>query len=162
LVVLILYQQGQITFPALVFIFLCAIVSHSLYEGSRAALDRLFYHGQLQQLRANLRVLAREAGTADTLSDRLQAILTNLCRNLKSASGFIALRSGDVFVVEATEGSEPVGEVFLLSDLAATEIAELTPSSPLPSSRAVLLVPLWAYNEQIGALVLGRSEERRV
>lgn len=45
LVVLILYQQGQITFPALVFIFLCAIVSHSLYEGSRAALDRLFYHG---------------------------------------------------------------------------------------------------------------------
>lgn len=154
LVVLLLYQYGQITFLALVSIFLCAIVSHSLYEGSRAALDRLFYHGQLQQLRANLRTLAREAGTTDTLSDRLQAILTSLCRNLNSASGFIALRSGDVFVVEATEDSEPIGEVFLLSDLTTTEIVELPPSNPPRAVHAVLLVPLCAHGQQVGALVL--------
>jgi hypothetical protein len=154
-VVLILYQNGQISFLALVVIFICVIVSHSLNEGGRAAMDWLFYHGQLQELRANLRTLAREAGTSDTLSDRLQAILFSLCDNLGSTAGFIALRSGDVFVVEATKESEPLGEVFLLSDLAASEIVALSLSDTPHPERAVLLVPLCAGNGQSGALVLG-------
>jgi hypothetical protein len=154
-VALFLYQTGQASFLTLALLLAMAIITHSLFEGSRAALDRLFYQSQLQQLRANLRLLAREAGTSAALSDRLQTILLNLCRNLNIAKGFIVLRSGDVFVVQATKDAEPVGQMFPLSQFACAEIAELRQPDADGSGQMGLLVPLWAGDDQIGALLLG-------
>jgi hypothetical protein len=99
--------------------------------------------------------LAREAGTSAALPDRLQTILLSLCRTLNIAKGLIVLRSGDVFVVQATKDAEPVGQMFPLSQFASAEIAELRQDGAVGSGQMGLLVPLWTGNEQIGALLLG-------
>jgi GAF domain-containing protein len=152
---LLLYWDGQATFLTLVLVLILAIISHALYEGGRAMLDRLFYHGQLQQLRINLRSLAREAGTSHSLSGQLQAILNNLCQNLSVHEGFVALRSEDHLVVAAARMAGPVGQSVPAADLAATEIVKLAPPGAAHLPHMALLVPLIAGEEQLGALVLG-------
>jgi GAF domain-containing protein len=152
---LVLYDKGQASLLALNLIVPMAIITHSLFEGSRAALDLLFYHNVMQQLRANLRLLAREAGTNAAMPERLHAMLLVMCRNLNVEKGFIALCSGDVFVVQATKDAAPVGQVFPLKQFASFEIAEWCSSASKGLDQMGLLVPLWSGNEQIGALLLG-------
>lgn len=158
----LLYLRGHV-FSALtlILIILFAVTSLMLYDGLRAALDRLFYREQFRQLRANLRALAREAGVGQALPDRLYAILAALCRTLRITRGFIALRSDDSFYCEATVRAEPLGEKFPKTALASAEIAELPrPGSSSPEGMA-LLVPIYAGDDQIGGLVLGRTETGR-
>jgi hypothetical protein len=155
LVVLVLHMSGHASVLTLVLILVCVILSHALYDGGRTTLDRLFYHGQFRQLRANLRVLAREAGTAQEIPDQLQVMLDALCRALHIRRGFIALRQEDVFVVEAAEGIDLMDHTFPLPPLVATEIVALPRPGTAYSQDMALLVPLFASGVQIGALVLG-------
>jgi hypothetical protein len=154
-VVFILYRRGLASFLTLALILPMAIMTHSLYEGGRAALDRLFYHSLMQQLRANLRTLAGEAGTNAALTERLQAILLKMCRNLNIERAFIALRKGDLFVVHASKDAAPLGQEFPVAHFATAEISEWRNSNAAGLGPVTLLVPLWTDNEQIGALLLG-------
>jgi hypothetical protein len=158
----ILYLGGHIFSPlTLILIILVAISSLMLYDGLRATVDRLFYREQFQQLRANLRALAREGGMGQSLPDRLQAILSALCRTYYINSGFIALREGDAFLCQASEMTVPVGEALPPSVLTAPEITDLPrPGVDTPEGMA-LLVPLYDGNDQIGALLLGTKESGR-
>jgi hypothetical protein len=158
----ILYLGGHIFSPlTLILIILVAISSLMLYDGLRATVDRLFYRDQFRQLRANLRALAREASIGQALPDRLQAILSTLCRTNQIKDGFIALRDGDAFQCQATHLSVPVSGAFAVPTLTAPDIVDL----PLPGLDApegmALLVPLLDGDEQIGALVLGLKESGR-
>ncbi|MFQ5859348.1 MAG: GAF domain-containing protein [Anaerolineae bacterium] len=158
LIALVLYYGGHLSFLAVILTIVGTISSHSLYDGVRTTLDRLFYHEQFQQLRANLRALAHEAGTGEVLPDHLQAIINALCHALRIRKGFIALRQEDVFVVRATEEANPVDQAFPLPALATTEIVDLPrPGTHGPQGMA-LLVPLYAGGAQVGALVLGPQE----
>jgi hypothetical protein len=163
----ILYLGGHIFSPlTLILIILVAISSLMLYDGLRTAVDRLFYREQFQQLRANLRALAREASIGQALPDRLQAILSTLCRIYSIKGGCIALREGDAFVCQATQMAVPVGETLAASILTAAEIVELPrPARGAPDADApegiVLLVPLYDGEDQIGALLLGAKESGR-
>ena len=130
----ILYLGGHIFSPlTLILIILVAITSLMLYDGLRTAVDRLFYREQFQQLRANLRALARESSIGQALPDRLQAILSTLCRLYAVRSGFIALREGESFVCQASEGlaiqasevADPAGEHL------AIQAGEVLPAPPL-------------------------------
>lgn len=157
-VALILYLGGHISFLTLILTMMVSISFNSLFDVVRTTLDRVFYHEQFRQLRANLRALAREAGTGRTLHDQLQAILNALCRTLGIRKGFIALQRENTFVVEATQGAHPPGQSLPLQDLAATEIVDLPrPDSHGPEDMR-LLVPLYAGGTQVGALVLGPKE----
>ncbi|MBI3910610.1 MAG: GAF domain-containing protein, partial [Armatimonadetes bacterium] len=167
-VVLALHLNGQASFLSLVSILAAAIISHALYDSGRMALDRLFYQGQLRQLRASLRALAREAGTGQDLPGQLQATLGALCRTLHIQQGFVALRKQDTYVVEAAEGAGPVGRTFPLQALEATESVALPrPGAALvgggapPLQDMALLVPLSAGGMQIGALALGAKASHR-
>jgi hypothetical protein len=139
----------------LVLIVVIAVSSLMLYDGLRAALDRLFYRQRFRQLRANLRALAREAGTGQTLAERLDAILTSLCGTLGTGQACIALRMDTGYACEASVGARPLGERFPAEDVSTVEIVEL----PRPGSAAfgsmALLAPVFSGEEQIGALVMG-------
>jgi hypothetical protein len=155
----LLYLSGHVfSLLTLIVIIVVAISCLMLYDGVRTALDRLFYHQQFRQLRANLRALAREAGTGQSLQERLQAMLEALRGTLAIQQSFLALRTEDAFVCEATERAVPVGRAFPLPILSAPEtIALPRPDGASPEGMA-LLVPLYYDDNQIGALVLGSKE----
>ncbi|MCC7355101.1 MAG: hypothetical protein IT330_15255 [Anaerolineae bacterium] len=153
---MLLYQKGHVSFLTLILVVVIAVSSHSLYDGVRATLDWLFYHGRFRQLRANLRGFAREANHIQALPDRLRSVLSELCRTLHIQKGFLALRQGDAFIVEATQKANLVGQTFPLPILTATDIGEMNNTPDLPDM--ALLVPLYASGAQMGALVLGPPE----
>jgi hypothetical protein len=151
-----LYVGGHIFSPlTLILIILVAITSLMLYDGLRTTIDRLFYREQFQQLRANLRALAREAGIGQALPDRLQAILSALCRTLQIQDGFIAFRQQDAFVCRAAGRADLLGQSFSPQALSADEISGLPRPDPGGPDGMVLLVPFFDGDDQIGALVLG-------
>ena len=155
----LLYVGGHIFSPlTLILIILVAVSSLMLYDGLRAAVDRLFYREQFQQLRANLRALAREAGMGQALPDRLQAILGALCRTLHIQEGFIALRQQDAFTCQAAEGADLLGQAFSPQVLSADEITELPRPEVGAPDGMVLLVPFFDGDDKIGALVLGPKQ----
>jgi hypothetical protein len=142
----------------LILIVVAATTSLMLYDGLRTTLDRFFYREQFRHLRANLRALAREAGTGQSLRERLQAILSALCRTLKIQNGFIALRKDETFACEVTEKAAERGRTFAAKAFLSDEIATLPrPDGDSPEGMA-LLVPIHDGDEQIGALVLGPRE----
>jgi hypothetical protein len=155
----VLYLGGHV-FSALtlILIIVVAVTSLMLYDGLRTTLDRLFYREQFRQLRANLRALAREVGTSQALPERLQVLLSTLCRTLHATKGFVALRREDAFVCQAAEKVDLTDLTFPVSDLATTEIVSLPRPATSGLRGMALLVPLYAGGNQIGALVLGPRE----
>jgi GAF domain len=161
LVVSLLYATGHVSFLTVVLTIIGTIAANSLFDAVRTALDRVFYQSQFQRLRSNLRILAREAGTGGALLERLQAILTSLCRMFCIKRGFIALSEDDQWIVRATSEANPIGQAFALPLLAATETIGLLHTRRKGLPGMVLLVPLSAGDRQIGALVLGAKESRQ-
>jgi len=172
----VLYSSGHVfSFVTLVLVMVVTISALMLYDGVRTALDRLFYRDQFRQLRANLRSLANEAGTGRSLSEQLQAMLEQLCKTLSAKQGYIALAEDGAFVVKASQGAIPVGQIVPRSRVLCDEIVEL-PANPshlaggetgaeAPQGRTpewmAVLVPIAASGSQIGALLLGaRTREQ--
>jgi hypothetical protein len=155
-----LYLGGHIfSTLTVILIIVVAVSSLMLYDGLRTTLDRLFYREQYRQLRANLRALAREAGIGQALPDRLQGLLSALCRTRRIRSGFIALQKGDVFVCEATEHACAVGQTFAENALSTAEITDLPRPDAENPGGMTLLVPIHSGDEQTGVLVLGPKED---
>jgi GAF domain len=158
LIVFIFFLAGQVSFLTLVLTIVGTVAANSLFDGIRLALDRLFYRRQFQQLRSNLRELAREAGTGETLPHRLQAILAALCRALRIRQALIALAGEDGYVVKASKDANPVGQILPASALAAHETIGLVRSARIGLPGMTLLIPLFAGGNQTGAVVLGPKE----
>ena len=154
----LLHLTGHVySLLTLIVVIIVAISSLMMYDGVRSTLDRLFYRERFRELRANLRTLAREAGTGQSLPDHLQAIVERLCRTFELRTVFVALREEKGFVCAASQGAIPVGRVFSLKSLRSDEIGDL-PGLDEPDLEVMnLLVPLYDGDEQIGALVLGRK-----
>lgn len=156
----LLYLGGH-TFSTLtvILIIMVAVTSLMLYDGLRSTLDRLFYREQYRQLRANLRALAREAGMGQGLADQLQAVLAALCRTLGARRALVALREpGGDFVCQASAHAHPPGQVFAGPLLEAPETVELPPTGTARPEGMALLVPLYAGEDQVGALLMGPRE----
>jgi hypothetical protein len=155
LIVTGLYLAGAVSFLTLALTVVGTVAANSLFDGARLTLDRIFYQGRFRALRANLRALAEEAGASGGLHERLQAILDSMCRALHLTRGFIALRRENEYVIYATTNADALDSVFSNTTLDADEMLGLT----LPARRGLhnmtLLVPLFAEDKQIGALVLG-------
>jgi len=142
----------------LIMIVVVAVSSLMLYDALRSSLDRLFYREHFRQLRANLRSLSRESGIGQGLPERLQAVLKRLCATLGVRQGLVAMRDGELFICQASERAQPVGEAFPEGALACGEIAAL----PLPGAAGLegmsLLIPIHADGGQVAALALGGKE----
>jgi hypothetical protein len=167
LVVLFLRRQGEVSFFAAIMILVAAVITHALYDGGRTMLDRLFYRGAFRQLRAGLRRLAVEAGSGETLPQQLALVLATLRHTLEVPHGFIAVRHADNFVVAAASDVAWREQLIPHQALAATEVIEPVQLSGVKLKDAnlpqlALLVPLYAGQEQIGALVLGSRGDHTV
>lgn len=153
-----LYGAGQISFLAMVLVLVCAIITHALYDAGRALLDRVFYHGRIRRLRADLRELATEAGTDHTLDEQLAHILKTMRRRLEIRRGFVAVRQGDHFAIVAEEEMGGKELRFAPPVLAATGPTRLNQRSETGLAGMAVLVPIGGYGDQVGALVLGPKE----
>lgn len=158
LIVWVLYITGQVSFLSLALTVVGTVLANSLFDRLRLTLDRVFYQRQFQRLRSNLRGLAREAGSGQTLDERLNTILNSLCRVLRIRRGFIATRRSDEFVVQASQDAQALSETFPYQTLAATEIIGLVLPARKNLQEMKLLIPLYADGAQIGAIVLGERE----
>lgn len=158
LVVWWLYLRGDVSFLTLALTVVGTVIANSLFDRLRLAFDRFFYQDHFRRLRANLRGLAREAGTGKPLSTRLQAILNSTCSFMGIQRGFIAVRRQDTYLVSATHDSFAVASSFPVQTLAASEIVGLVLPARKNLQEMRLLIPLYADEDQVGAVVLGARE----
>ncbi len=154
-----LYEVGHVySALTLIVIVIVGVTTLMLYDGMRNTMDRLFYRDQFRQLRSNLRALAREAGMGQSLAERLQFILSNVCDTLHIKRGFVALQEGDAYECQATERAQCLGQAYPLSALESAETVELPRPDVQNPEGMSLLVPVHAGDAQIGALLLGPKE----
>lgn len=162
LVAWLLWVTGEATIPAVATILVIAVITHTLSDGGRAILDRLFYRGHERQLRTDLRNVALETSRGSTLAEQLQLVLTTICETIGVSNGFIAIRNtpSEGFVVTTSRDAHWRDHQFSAGSLAADDIVDLLASSqtqrPELESMALLL-PLADWQSQIGALVLGNK-----
>jgi hypothetical protein len=153
-----LYVTNQVSFLSLALTVVGTVLANSMFDRLRLTLDRVFYQRQFQRLRANLRGLAREAGTAQTLHQRLDTILQSLCRFLRIQKGFIAIRHDEQYKILAALDGQMLDQAFPQASLAATEIIGLVLPARKNLQDMKLLIPLCGETQQIGAMVLGPRE----
>ena len=142
---------------AYIYIFILAIITHSLVDVIRRALDSFFFRQDTRRLRADLQRLTTLAGEQNSLDTRLSLTLYTLCQSVRATYGLVVLFAGDGVRLSAGR-SVPRGKLTLTqADLLADDITPLDPGhfGP-PLSEAALLIPLYADTQQVGALLLGR------
>ena len=155
-----LWTAGAISLSALAIFLICAVITHTLSDGGRTILDRLFYRGHLRQLRTDLRSLAREAGAENTLTDQLYLVLETVCETIGAREGFIAIRrpSDEQLNVIVSNDARWRDRQFATHILEANEPIDLL-ASQQPARQELqpmaMLVPLADDLTQNGALVLG-------
>jgi hypothetical protein len=140
----------------LVFVPVLAVITHTLLTSTHRVVDWLFFHRETRQLRANLQRLVRLAGEGVALDENLTHALDTLCASVRATYGlFLAFEGQSVRQVAASRWRGGPVEV-KKADLACDDVIYLTPGQlPAPLDEAVLLVPLYAEAEQLGAIVLG-------
>ncbi len=152
LVIGLFFEAYAIPLAALVPVIMLVIVSHTLYDGFRSRLDRLFYRKSSVELRDRLRTLARETGT-DEVGGALREALAAACADLGADRGLVALRrDGSLRVVASVRAGAPGREVaqFALPDDAEALTA---PPSALPDMAAI--APLVWSGETLGFIAVG-------
>jgi len=159
----VLFLRGHIfSFVTLMFLMIIAISSLMLYDGVRSTLDRLFYRDQYRQLRANLRAMAREAGSGRTLSEQLQTVLVYLTNEAGFEGGFIALNQETEYKVVATRNSLQLEQTLPIDKVAADEIVQGVSILGERGSDQLLLAPIYGEDHQIGALALDQKDSSQV
>ncbi len=146
---------------AFTFVLMLAIVTHSLVDVTRGALDSIFYRSDAR-LRANLRRAARLPGELASLDETLAHSLGLLCGNVGATFGLLWLFEPDGMRLAATHGwHAPDGALPAAMPAQADLLADdcqLVPARrfPPPLAEAAALVPLYADDRQVGAVLLGR------
>jgi hypothetical protein len=156
LVALVSVQIYDVPVAAFFFIMLLAVVTHSLIDFARQILDFLFYRREKRVMRLNLRRLTTLVGEQD-LQETLNLILEGMCTSVRATYGQIILfeeyRLSQVATCQWRKSPLPLSRAELVAD----DVVHLEPGSfPSPLEEAALIIPLYANNEQFGALLFGR------
>lgn len=143
----------------IVFLIPLAILSHSVVEEVRLILDRLIYDRKTRDLRANLRRLSNLAGEQAGFDDMLSQTLKTICDPVIATYGVVLIIEKDIARSAGAfrwhdSGVQLDSQAFLAEDFHHIKLGSL----PEPFIDATLLIPLYAAEEQVGALVLGRPE----
>jgi hypothetical protein len=150
-------QIYDIPAAAFVLVVMFAIITHSLIDVARSGLDSLFYQRDTRRLRGHLRQLTRLAGEQLGQEERLSLTLDTLAASVQAIFGLMVLFESDSLRLVAAY-RWPQHELPLSpTDLLADDVLHLKPGYfPPPLAEAALLIPLYAENRQLGALILGR------
>lgn len=153
----ILIQSYHAPTITLVLIPLLAVLTHSLMSTAYRLMEPLFYGQSTHKMRAVLRQLVHMAGEEEALEENLIKALDTLCASVRATYGLIlALEGGCVRHIAACHlQSKPVE--LQPDDIRADDVLDLIPGQfQTPLQEAALLVPLYAEEGQIGAILLGR------
>jgi hypothetical protein len=142
-----------------IFLIPMVILSHSLTEEVRQVLERLIYDQRIRVLRNSLRDLSRLAVEQADLGAVLSRSLETICLTMRATYGVILIFDQEEACPTGSfrwhDGNQPL----LRKDFEADDTRHIDPGSlPEPFLETTLLVPLYASQEQIGALLLGRPE----
>jgi hypothetical protein len=100
----------------------------------------------------------REGESRDALKERLAALLSELCREVSTNRGYVALRDGHDFVVHATHGVRLQSSKITSPELECENIIRVPHERQLDVFKgAGLIVPLRARGQQVGVVVLGEK-----
>jgi hypothetical protein len=136
-----------------------AIFTHSLTNVARQFFDLLFYRSKSRKLREKLRSLVYKAYQLESLEEYLSEALEALCNLIGATYGVIFLFKKEGLETVATY--RWIKTVLTLSpkDLESDDVRNVPLGKlPAPFEEAVLLIPLYAAEKQIGVLILGRPE----
>jgi hypothetical protein len=143
--------------PAAVYIFivLLAIITHSLIDIAHQILDFLFFNKERRMIRQNLAMLASSVGE-ESLKESLTLTLDAMCVSVRATYGLILLFDGlhlnQISTYHWRRTNLPVSR----GDLLADDFVHYDPGSfPSPLDDLVLLIPLYATSNQIGAILFG-------
>jgi hypothetical protein len=154
-----LIQEYNLPEGIIVFLIPLVILSHSVAEDVRQVLERLIYDQRTRVLRASLRDLNKLAMEHGDLANLLSRSLETICSTVFATYGVILTFDQDDASLTGSyrwHGGRPA---LRRKDFEADEARHLDPGDlPEPFLETTLLVPLYASQEQIGALLLGRPE----
>ena len=149
----------------MVVIVAALVITHSLHDSAYHLLDSLLDRAGIscwstkQRLRRQVLLRAqREEESRDALRQRLAALLEQLCLDVSTNRGYVALRDAGGFIVQAACGTST-----LVSRLSSPELMcdSITPvqfdrqSDELKGMGTI--IPLKMHGRQVGVLVLGEK-----
>ncbi len=143
--------------PAAVYIFivLLAIITHSLIDIARQVLDFLFFSNERRIIRQNLAMLASSVGE-ESLNESLKLTLDAMCGSVRATYGLIVLFDGLKLNQISTYQWRKTKLPLSRGDLLADDLLHYEPGTfPSPLGELVLLIPLYAISDQIGAILFG-------
>lgn len=147
------YRFYGIPLAALTLLFVLVIVSHTLYDGFRSQLDRLFYRRSLARLRRGLRVLAQDIRDADALDRLLHDTLTATCLELEVKNGMVVLDEDGVGRIAASLQTAPAGQT--VPSITPPEDAALLDGTVVELRDMAAIAPIVWSGERLGYLTVG-------
>lgn len=144
---------------ALAFIVILAIVTHSLMDVGRQALDFIFLRRDARELRTRLRRLTARVREPQALTETLKVTFQTLCTSVHASYGLILVfESGSTSALVSYRWNRDKIQTstseLMLDDARQPEPKALAP----PLDDAGLIIPLYTTSGQIGVLVLGQPE----
>jgi hypothetical protein len=148
-------QFFEVPSAVYIFIVIFAIVTHSLIGVARQILDFFFFNRERRTIRQNLTILSHSVGE-EGLKESLTLTLDAMCVSVRATYGLILLFEGlqinQVATYHWRKTKLPVSRGDLLTD----DIVHCEPGTyPPPLDDMVLLIPLYANSDQIGAILFG-------
>ena len=141
---------------AFTFVLILAVVTHSLVDVARRALDSVFYRHN-QNLRASLRRLTRLARELASLDDRLAEALEPMGTAVGTTFALLWVFEGEaVRLAAGYRWRSDERPELTQADLLADDRMLLPAGRFSPPVEAAALIPLYAEERQVGALLLGR------
>jgi hypothetical protein len=143
----------------IVFLIPLVILSHSVMETVRQLVERFVFDRRTRALRSNLRNLSKLAVEQADLSTLLSRSLETICYPVLATYGVILVFDGDNAYPSGTYRWHAGQMQFARKDFEADDVKHIYPGAlSEPFIETTLLVPLYASQVQLGALLLGRPE----
>jgi len=144
---------------ALAFIVILAVITHSLVDVGRQALDFIFFQREARELRMKLRGLISLAGEPQALEESLSLALKVLCESVRATFGLILIFDSDTATQLVShkweeEAVKTGTSGLILDDVVQPEMGHETS----PIGKAALIIPLYDGIKQVGVLILGSPE----
>ena len=149
----------------MVVIVAALVITHSLHDVANGFVDGLLERAGLSRLtrghllrREMLLRVQREKENRDTLRQRLAVLLEELCREVATNRGFVALLDGDGFLVQATYGVQFQSPKIALPGLKYEGITTIPYDGQVGELKGIgVVVPLHSRDRDAGIIALGEK-----
>ena len=137
-----------------------AIITHSLVDVGRRALDLLFYNREARTLRAAFRKLSHRTFGPEALDQTLALALETVCTFVNAAYGLLLVFEENEQRLSAAYHWRQTLPQIQRGDLVLDDVHDIQAGKfPGPLGDAALLLPLYDAEEQQGVIIMGPPEK---